>query len=69
MPGEGVRTPRQDEDTAIGFQGHITYQADDGPERKSEDVMRGHSEPEQTPRHSSTGEERNGKKPDLINRK
>jgi hypothetical protein len=69
MPGEAVRRPQQDEDTAIGFQGHITYQANDGPEQNPEDDMLGLFDPEQTPGHSGKREERSGKKPDLTNRK
>jgi hypothetical protein len=69
MPGEAVKRPQQDEDTAIGFLGHITYQADDGPEQNPEDDMLGLFDPEQTPRHSGKREERKGKKPNPKNPK
>lgn len=49
MSGEAVRRQQSDEDTAVGFLGHMTHQAGDGPEQVPDDRNRQPRGPERTP--------------------
>jgi len=52
MSGAGVRRRPSDEDTAVGFLGHMTHQAAEGPEHVPDDRNRQQRGPERTPNQS-----------------
>lgn len=69
MPGEAVRRERLDEDTAVGFLGHMTPQADDGPEQLPDDRGGQQRGPQQTPSQPEKQDRRKDKKHNRGNRK
>ena len=69
MPGEAVRRQPSDEDTAIGFLGHVTPQADDGPEQLPDDHFRQQRGPERSPNQPDKQDRRRENKRNRGNRK
>lgn len=69
MPGEQVRRQQNDEDTAVGFLGHMTRQADQGPEQLPDDRNRQQRGPERTPNQPDQQDQRKEKKRNRGNRK
>jgi hypothetical protein len=49
MSGEAIKRPRMDEDTDMGFLGHMTNQTADEPERDLDDRERRETGPERSP--------------------
>jgi hypothetical protein len=62
MPGETAKRPMEDEDTVVGFQGHITHQNDESPEQVPDDRNRRQTGLGRTSDHSGTTDGRSGKK-------
>jgi hypothetical protein len=69
MPDEAVRRQQSDEDTAVGFLGHMKPQADDAPEQIPDDRNRKQGGPEQSPSQSNKHDRRKDKKHNRGNRK
>ena len=62
MPGDTMNRHQQDEDTAIGFQGHITNQSEEMPEQVPHDSDRRRLGSDRTPNRPGKRDERKGKK-------
>ena len=69
MSGEAVKRQQIDEDTFIGFLGHMTPQAGDGTEQVPDDRNRQQRGPERTPNQPDRQDQRREKKPNRNNRK
>jgi len=69
MPGEAVKRQQQDEDTEIGFHGHMTNQANDESEQRPDDPNRRQHALERTPDHPDKQDYRKEKKRNRGDRK
>jgi hypothetical protein len=68
MSGAEATRQRQDEDTQVGYYGHITNQALDRPEQASDDRKRQQPGPERSPDQENPDQHK-GKKRDRNIRK
>ena len=64
MSGESIRRRRADEDTDLGFLGHVTSQVVDEPERDLDDRKKRETGPERGPVQPEVYDQRREKKRD-----
>jgi hypothetical protein len=69
MSGEAIRRQRVDEDTDMGFLGHMTNQAGDKPERNLNDPKRRETGPERSLGQSSARKEQKERRRNQEDRK
>jgi hypothetical protein len=69
MSGDAVRRQQSDEDTAVGFLGHMTHQANEGPEQVPDDRNRQQRGPERNPSQPDKQDQHKDKKRNRGNRK
>ena len=61
MPSEARQRQRQDEDTDLGFVGHMTNQSGDQTEQQPDDRKRRETGPEKSPKQPGGQEQRREK--------
>jgi hypothetical protein len=69
MPGEAVKRQREDEDTQVGFEGHMTTQVDEQSVENPENSNGRRPGPERTPNQPNGQKRHQGKKSNRDRRK
>jgi hypothetical protein len=69
MPGEAVKRQREDEDTQVGFEGHMTTQVNEEAEESPENSNGRRPGPERTPSQPNGQKRHQGKKSNRERRK